>query len=121
MAMQGGPYYSSLLAQSDERSVMGTRHGQYPDLDPSMAPNAHIYALADGALQVQQNTTDRQFAGLIEAATAAAGQESGYTHDGDFITPRRTTRRTRAIRNGEPGGALADQWCFCKNLEAKTL
>jgi len=67
-----------------------------------MAPNAHMYSLADGALQVHQNSTDRHFAGLIQAATVAAGQEASYAEDHNGLgTLRRTTRQSRANVSGE--------------------
>jgi hypothetical protein len=101
MALQTGPYYSNALDQPEKHDLTN-KHGPYPDLDPSMAPNAHMYSLADGALQVHQKSTDRQFAGLIQAATAAAGQEASYAEDHNGLgTLRRTTRQTRANISGE--------------------
>ena len=101
MALQTGPYYSNAVDQSEKHNLTNN-HGSYPDLDPSMASNAHMYSLADGALQVHQSSTDRHFAGLIQAATAAAGQEAGETEDQTGLgTLRRTTRQTRATISGE--------------------
>ncbi len=101
MALQTGPYYSNALDQPEKHDFTNN-HGPYPDLDPSMAPNAHMYSLANGALQVHQKSTDRQFAGLIQAATAAAGQEASYAEDHHGLgTLRRTTRQTRANISGE--------------------
>ena len=108
MASQPGPYYSNALEHSEQCSLTGNSNGQYPDLDPAMASNAHMYSLADGALQVHQNSTDRHFAGLIQAATAAAGQEASYAQDHGIVgTARRTTRQSRAnvIGEGAPRAA----------------
>lgn len=101
MASQTGPYYSNALDQSEKHNLTND-HGPYPDLDPSMAPNAHMYSLADGALQVHQNSTDRHFAGLIQAATAAAGQEASDAEDHTGLgTLRRTTRQSRVDISGK--------------------
>jgi len=101
MTLQTGPYYSNALDQSEKHNLT-QNHGPYPDLEPSMAPNAHMYSLADGALQVHQNSTDRHFAGLIQAATAAAGQEASSAEDHNGLgTLRRTTRHSRANISGE--------------------
>lgn len=67
-----------------------------------MAPNAHMYSLADGALQVHQNSTDRHFAGLIQAATVAAGQDARCVEGQDGLgTLRRTTRQSKVNGSGE--------------------
>ena len=101
MSLQDGPYYSSSLGQSGNQGLTDNGHDHYPDLDPSMVSNTHMYSLAGGALQAHQNPTDRDFAGLIQAATAAAGQEAGYAQgNGGFGIPRRTTRQTMANTAG---------------------
>lgn len=99
MALQGGPYYSSALESAKVPSLTGDNDAQYPDLDPSNAPSAHIYSLADGALQIHRNSSDRQLAGLIQAATAAAGQEISYADNHDAA--RRTTRQSGVNHSGE--------------------
>lgn len=101
MALHHRPYYPNTLNQSDDHTLTNDSRGHYPDLEPSLAHNAHIYSLADGAFQAHQHSTDREFAGLIQAATAAAGQESSYTQDHDKVyIPRRMTRQA-ANMSGE--------------------
>lgn len=101
MALQTGPYYSDVPDQSEKHNLTNDRI-PYPDLDPSMAPNAHMYSLADGALQVHQKSTDRHFAGLIQAATAAAGQEASDAEDHTGLgSLRRTTRHSRVDISGK--------------------
>ena len=112
MVLQRRPYYSNSLDQSEGRSLLDKNNGHYPDIDPSIASNAHMYSLADGALQMHEEPTNRHFAGLVQAATAAAGQEAGYAQDNCYLgTPRRSTRHSRATGAGKPD-SLANNTFF---------
>ena len=75
-----------------------------------MPPSANIYSLAGGALQAHEDNTASQFAGLIQAATAAAGQEATYYQiaNGTGHRMRRTSRQSHDevedLSNGSMSG-----------------
>ncbi|MCJ1251356.1 hypothetical protein MMC30_008588 [Trapelia coarctata] len=99
MALHNGPYYTPSSQSVDDLGSNAVHESQgslYPDLGHQTAPDAQMYALADDALQAHQNNATRQLAGLIQAATAAAGQDVGQAPD---ITgqPRRSARRSQGM------------------------
>jgi hypothetical protein len=97
MAPHNGPYYSASSQSVNDLESNAVHDGQgslYPDLGHQAASDAQMYALADDALQAHQNNTTRQFAGLIQAATAAAGQADSHV-PGITGPPRRSTRRSQ--------------------------
>ena len=77
MALNDGPYYttSQALEEVQDHESHNEQESIYPDLGPSVTDDAQMYALADNALQAHQGNTASHFAGLIQAATAAAGQQ----------------------------------------------
>ncbi|MCJ1439472.1 hypothetical protein MMC27_008866 [Xylographa pallens] len=78
MALNDGPYYatsSHAVEQLQNHESHNDQESIYPDLGPSTTADAQMYALADNALQAHQGNNASHFAGLIQAATAAAGQE----------------------------------------------
>ena len=100
MTLSNGPYYTTTSQAVDN---LGThvlpddRSNIYPELGHSTPSEAQMYALADDALQVHQHNRASQFAGLIRAATAAAGQAdqtAEHSNQNQATTHgRRTTRR----------------------------
>ncbi|KAI4125517.1 MAG: hypothetical protein LQ347_005358 [Umbilicaria vellea] len=98
MTSNNAPYYTTPSQTLDP--TLGSRDGNdgsiYPDLAQAAASSAQMYSLADGALQAHQNSANSHFAGLIEAATAAAGQEDEYVQATESERPRRITRQSRA-------------------------
>ena len=113
MALQSRPYYSNSLDQSEGRRLLDKSNDHYPDIDPSIASNGHVYSLADGALQMHGDSTDRHFAGLVQAATAAAGQEASYAQDNSYLaTPRRSTRHSRATGAGKSGSVANNTFFY---------
>ena len=113
MALQPQPYYTNSLDQSEGGSSFDKNDGHYPDINPLIASNAHMYSLADGALQMHGDPTDRHFAGLAQAATAAAGQEASYAQDNSYFgTPRRSTRHSRATGAGESGSVVNNTFFY---------
>ena len=102
MTSNNAPYYTTSSQTLDP--TLGSRDSNdgsvYPDLAQSTVSSAQMYSLADGALQVHQNNANNHFAGLIEAATAAAaaGQEHEYGQAPESANgrPRRVTRQSRA-------------------------
>lgn len=102
MALPTGPYYATSSRPVEDmgpNSVHDSHGSLYPDLAQQTATDAQMYSLADNALQAHQNNSTSQFAGLIQAATAAACQDDGHTPD---ITgqPRRSTRRSQGMSYG---------------------
>ena len=78
MALNDGPYYttsSQAVEQLQNHESHNDQESIYPDLGPLATADAQMYALADNALQAHQGNNAHHFAGLIQAATAAAGQE----------------------------------------------
>lgn len=98
MTSNNAPYYTTSSQTLDP--ALGSRDSNdgsiYPDLALATASSAQMYSLADGALQAHQNSANSHFAGLIEAATAAAGQEDDYGQGTKGARPRRITRQSRA-------------------------
>jgi len=97
MAPHNGPYYTTSSQSVNDLESNAVHDGQgslYPDLGHQAASDAQMYALADDALQAHRNNTTSQFAGLIQAATAAAGQDERHT-PGITGPPRRSTRRSQ--------------------------
>lgn len=112
MALHNGPYYIASSQPVDDlgcNAVHGSQGSLYPDLGHQAAPDAQMYALADDALQAHQNNATRQLAGLIQAATAAAGQDGRHAPD---LTgqPRRSARRSQGMGYDQRGlGAEQDE------------
>ena len=52
------------------------------DINLITGAGAQMYSLANGALEVHQNNSDRQLAGLLKAATAAANLDTTFIHNG---------------------------------------
>ena len=83
---------------------MSSSNGPYyldPELGQSAAPDAQMYALADGALQAHQE--QHHLAGLVQAATAAADhevQDNLHAHDPE-LDPSSRRRVTRKRRRGQ--------------------
>ena len=116
MTSSNAPYYTTSSQTLDP--TLGSRDNNdgsiYPDLAQATASSAQMYSLADGALQAHQNSANSHFAGLIEAATAAAaGQEDEYGQTTDSARPRRITRQSRPHEDtlsntmGSPNGATS--------------
>ena len=72
-----------------------------------------MYSMADGALQIHRETASRHLAGLVEAASAVAGQDTHYLSNLGSIGPAcpetsastlSTTSRKRK-RQGEPAAS----------------
>jgi hypothetical protein len=79
---------------------MSGGHGPYfidPELAPGPATDAQMYALADGAMQAHQE--QHQFAGLVQAATAAADEVQ--QHDQSPSAKRNTRKRKRGQQDVE--------------------
>ena len=99
MALHNGPYYTASSQSVDglgSNAVHDSHGSLYPDLGHQTIPDAQMYALADDAVQAHQNNATRQLAGLIQAATAAAGQDG--RHAPDITVPiRRSTRRSQVM------------------------
>ena len=96
MASHVGPYYTNSSQVVDDLGAPDLHNGQtsiYPDLGQSTAPDSHMYALADDALQAHNNTATH-LAGLIQATTAAAGQDDGLRRYSSS-SPSRSRRTTR--------------------------
>ena len=108
MASNDGPYYTT-SSQAIEDLRSHDHHNDhssiYPDLGPSTIADAQMYALADDALQAHHGSTASHLAGLIQAATAAAGQEESspkpllHTVDQSHRTTRRSHLPTHAIQD----------------------
>ncbi|SLM34446.1 hypothetical protein LPUS_03201 [Lasallia pustulata] len=98
MASNNAPYYTTSSQTLDPTLASRDSNdgSMYPDLAQATASSAQMYSLADGALQVHQNNANSHFAGLIEAATAAAGQEDEYGQATESARPRRITRQSSA-------------------------
>lgn len=115
MTSNNAPYYTTSSQTLDP--TLGSRDSNdssiYPDLAQATASSAQMYSLADGALQAHQNSANSYFAGLIEAATAAAGQETEYGQTTEGVRSRRITRQSRAHEDsfsntlGSPHGATS--------------
>ncbi|KAI9874684.1 MAG: hypothetical protein M1830_009414 [Pleopsidium flavum] len=77
MASTTAPYYATTTA-----IMLGNNHdnGAYPDVPQSMASDVPAYSYADKTkvsnVAAERGIASDQFAGLLEAATAAAGQET---------------------------------------------
>ena len=102
MALHNGPYYTTSSQVVDDLNVQDLHNGQtsiYPDLGQSTASDSHMYALADDALQAH-NDTASHLAGLIQAATAAAGQDDGSRRHSSSSPSRcrRSTRKSQGLR-----------------------
>ncbi|MCJ1386951.1 hypothetical protein MMC17_010080 [Xylographa soralifera] len=104
MALNDGPYYttsSQAVEELQNHEPHNDQESMYPDLGPSAPDDAQMYALADNALQAHQSNTASHFAGLIQAATAAAGQEEissqPLLHVGN--QSRRATRKSRLSKH----------------------
>lgn len=98
MTSNNAPYYTTPSQTLDPTlSSRDSNDGSlYPDLAQATASSAQMYSLADGAIQAHQNGANSHFAGLIEAATAAAGQEDEYVQATESARPRRITRQSSA-------------------------
>ena len=99
MALNNGPYFTA-TSQSLDGLGNNDLHEDasiYPDLGQSITTNAQMYTLANGALQAHQRNSHSDLAGLIRAATVAAGQQDEETQDlavmGDLS--QRMTRRSQ--------------------------
>ncbi|MCJ1397069.1 hypothetical protein MMC11_000261 [Xylographa trunciseda] len=97
--MNDGPYYttsSQAIEELQNHEPHNDEESIYPELESSTTDDAQMYSLADNALQAHQGNTAHHFAGLIQAATAAAGQEEipdqPLLHVGN--QSRRATRRS---------------------------
>ena len=76
--MTDGPYYTTSSQVVEEPQNHGSHNDQesiYPDLGPPATDDVQTYTLADNTLQAHQGNATSHFAGLIQAATVAAGQE----------------------------------------------
>lgn len=103
MALNDAPYYTSSSKPIDELGTQDLHDSHasiYPELGSTAVPDAQMYALADDALQAHQENTASHFAGLLQAATAAAGR-NGEPHSDRIISSegriRRTTRRAQHL------------------------
>ena len=97
--MNSGPYYTNSLANHELHADTCI----YPDLGQSLTTNPQMYSLADGAVQAHQRTSSTDLAGLIRAATVAAGREADEIADGPEISakPRRTMKPFQATVDAE--------------------
>jgi len=79
MASTTAPYYAAAAA-----TMVGNGHNRdaYPDVPQSLVSDLPAYSYADekklSEVAVEHGVGSDQFAGLLEAATAAAGQEAQY-------------------------------------------
>lgn len=89
MASNKGPYYTASVPSLMTGDINGTSDTSYPDLESSILnSSAQMYSLADGALHAHESSTQSQLEGLLQAATAAAGEESHYAGNSLAISAR---------------------------------
>ncbi|MCJ1392838.1 hypothetical protein MMC18_005710 [Xylographa bjoerkii] len=115
MALNDGPYYttsSQAIEELRNHELHTDQESIYPDLGPSTTDEAQMYALADNALQAHQGSSASHFAGLIQAATAAAGQEEISTKPLLHVRNQshRATRRSHISKhNGQDPEAPTEE------------
>ncbi|MCJ1336261.1 hypothetical protein MMC09_001537 [Bachmanniomyces sp. S44760] len=95
MTPHDGPYYTGT---SHAIQVLGVdvptgSESIYPDLGHSLGQDGSIYSTANESIQDAQAENSTQFAGLIQAAKAAAGES-----DGTLSASGASTQRRRAMR-----------------------
>ena len=103
MALDNGPYYTTSSQVVDELEGQDLHNGQpsiYPDLGQPTVSESHMYALADDALQAHKDTAGH-LVGLIQAATAAAGQDDGSRRHISSSPSRfrHTTRKAQGLNH----------------------
>ena len=109
MAANNGPYYTPSRhanESSEPRNVFDEAPSMYPDLGLPTASNDRGCTLVDNAPQTDQTRSVRPFAGLIRAATVAAGHESTQSVlpislTGDGLCTRRESEGTGMRRHTE--------------------
>ncbi|MCJ1477493.1 hypothetical protein MMC13_006165 [Lambiella insularis] len=98
MALNNGPYYTSsskAIVELGSHELPNSHGNIYPEPGPAASPDAQMIALTDDALHAHEENTASHFAGLLQAATAAAG------HDGGNRAHRENSNGDRVHRTAE--------------------